>query len=166
MSKPWVSVVIGSESDREVMKNCLALLDEFAIPYEVKVLSAHRMPEATSNYARELKFRGIKVVIAGAGGAAHLPGVMAAHTTLPVIGVPLTSSLQGLDSLYSIVQMPSGVPVACMALGVAGAKNAAVLTAQILALSSPEIEEKLKDYKVKLAHGSFPPSICPQRRKI
>jgi len=158
LSKPWVSVVIGSESDREVMKNCLALLDEFAIPYEVKVLSAHRMPEATSNYARELKSRGIKVVIAGAGAAAHLPGAVAAYTTLPVIGVPLTSSLQGLDSLYSIVQMPAGVPVACMALGAAGAKNAAVLTAQILALSSPEIEEKLKDYKVKLAHGSFPPS--------
>lgn len=158
MSKPWVSVVMGSESDREVMKNCLTLLDEFAIPYEVKVLSAHRMPEPTSNYARELKSHGIKVVIAGAGGAAHLPGVMAAHTTLPVIGVPLTSSLQGLDSLYSIVQMPSGVPVACMALGAAGAKNAAVLAAQILALSSPEVEEKLKDYKVKLAQGSFPPS--------
>jgi len=138
---------MGSESDREVMKNCLALLDEFAIPYEVKVLSAHRMPE-----------RGIKVVIAGAGGAAHLPGVVAAHTTLPIIGVPLTSSLQGVDSLYSIVQMPSGVPVACMAVGAAGAKNAAVLAAQILALSSPEIEKKLKDYKLKLAQRSFPPS--------
>ncbi len=158
MSELWVSVVMGSKSDREVMKNCLALLNEFGIPYEVKVLSAHRMAEATSNYARELKSRGIKVVIAGAGGAAHLPGVVAAYTTLPIIGVPLTSSLQGLDSLYSIVQMPSGVPVACMALGAAGAKNAAVLAAQILALSSPEIEKKLKDYKVKLAHGSFPPS--------
>jgi 5-(carboxyamino)imidazole ribonucleotide mutase len=158
LSEPWVSVVMGSKSDREVMKNCLALLNEFGIPYEVKVLSAHRMAEATSNYARELKSRGIKVVIAGAGGAAHLPGVVAAYTTLPIIGVPLTSSLQGLDSLYSIVQMPSGVPVACMALGAAGAKNAAVLAAQILALSSPEIEKKLKDYKVKLAHGSFPPS--------
>jgi 5-(carboxyamino)imidazole ribonucleotide mutase len=158
LSEPWVSVVMGSKSDREVMKNCLALLNEFGIPYEVRVLSAHRMAEATSNYARELKSRGVKVVIAGAGGAAHLPGVVAAYTTLPIIGVPLTSSLQGLDSLYSIVQMPSGVPVACMALGAAGAKNAAVLAAQILALSSPEIEKKLKDYKVKLAHGSFPPS--------
>ena len=158
MSKPWVSVVMGSESDREVMNHCLTLLDEFAIPYEVKVLSAHRMPEATSNYARDLKYRGIKVVVAGAGGAAHLPGVMAAHTTLPVIGVPLPSSLQGLDSLHSIVQMPGGVPVACMAVGAAGAKNAAVLAAQILALSSPEIEAKLKDYKVKLAQASFPSS--------
>jgi 5-(carboxyamino)imidazole ribonucleotide mutase len=158
LSEPWVSVVMGSKSDREVMKNCLALLNEFGIPYEVRVLSAHRMAEATSNYARELKSRGVKVVIAGAGGAAHLPGVVAAYTTLPIIGVPLNSSLQGLDSLYSIVQMPSGVPVACMALGAAGAKNAAVLAAQILALSSPEIEKKLKDYKVKLAHGSFPPS--------
>ncbi len=158
MAKPWASVVMGSESDREVMKNCLALLDEFTISYEVKVLSAHRMPEATSDYAKHLESRGIKVVIAGAGGAAHLPGVVAAHTTLPIIGVPLTSSLQGVDSLYSIVQMPSGVPVACMALGAAGAKNAAVLAAQILALSSPEIEKRLKDYKLKLAHGSFPPS--------
>ena len=158
MSKTRVSVVMGSESDREVMKNCLTLLDEFTISYEVKVLSAHRTPEATSDYAKHLDSRGIKVVIAGAGGAAHLPGTMAAHTTLPVIGVPLTSSLQGVDSLYSIVQMPSGVPVACMAVGAAGAKNAAVLTAQILALSSPEIEKKLKDYKVKLAQGSFPPS--------
>ncbi len=155
MSKARVSVVMGSESDREVMKNCLTLLDEFAISYEVKVLSAHRTPEATSDYAKHLESRGIKVVIAGAGGAAHLPGVVAAHTTLPVIGVPLTSSLQGLDSLYSIVQMPSGVPVACMALGAAGAKNAAVLAAQILALSSPEIKKKLKDYKDKLAQGSF-----------
>ena len=158
MAKPCASVVMGSESDREVMKNCLTLLDEFTIPYEVKVLSAHRTPEATSDYAKHLESRGIKVVIAGAGGAAHLPGVVAAHTTLPVIGVPLTSSLQGLDSLYSIVQMPSGVPVACMALGAAGAKNAAVLAAQILALSSPEIEKRLKDYKLKLARGSFPPS--------
>ncbi len=158
MSEPWVSVVMGSESDREVMNHCLALLDELAIPYEVQVLSAHRMPEATSNYARELKSRGIKVVIAGAGRAAHLPGLVAAHTTLPVIGVPLASSLQGLDSLYSIVQMPGGVPVACMAIGAAGAKNAAVLAAQILALSFPEMEEKLKEYKVKLAHGSSPPS--------
>ncbi|MFQ6066888.1 MAG: 5-(carboxyamino)imidazole ribonucleotide mutase [bacterium] len=149
---------MGSESDREVMENCLTLLDEFAIPYEVKVLSAHRMPEVTSNYARDLESRGIKVVVAGAGGAAHLPGAVAAHTTLPVIGVPLPSNLQGLDSLYSIVQMPGGVPVACMAIGAAGAKNAAVLAAQILALSSPEIEAKLKDYKVKLAQASFPSS--------
>ena len=152
MSKPQVSVVMGSESDRPVMKGCLETLDKFAISYEAKVLSAHRMPEATSSYARDLRGRGIKVVIAGAGEAAHLPGVVAAHTTLPVIGVPLaSSSLQGVDALYSIVQMPGGVPVASMAIGSAGAKNAAILAAEILSLSSSDLEEKLKQYKAKLA---------------
>lgn len=143
---------MGSESDRPVMKGCLETLDKFAISYEAKVLSAHRMPEATSSYARDLRGRGIKVVIAGAGEAAHLPGVVAAHTTLPVIGVPLaSSSLQGVDALYSIVQMPGGVPVASMAIGSAGAKNAAILAAEILSLSSSDLEEKLKQYKAKLA---------------
>ena len=152
MSKIQVSVVMGSESDRPVMKGCLETLDKFAISYEAKVLSAHRMPEATSSYARDLRGRGIKVVIAGAGEAAHLPGVVAAHTTLPVIGVPLaSSSLQGVDALYSIVQMPGGVPVASMAIGSAGAKNAAILAAEILSLSSSDLEEKLKQYKAKLA---------------
>jgi len=150
-----VSVVMGSKSDYPVMKNCLDMLDSFAIPYEVKILSAHRMPEATSDYAKNLKKREIKVVIAGAGGAAHLPGMIAAHTILPVIGVPLaSSSMQGLDALYSIVQMPAGVPVACMAIGTAGAKNAAILAAKILSLSSSELEKRLKRYKVSLTQGS------------
>jgi len=154
LSEIQVSVVMGSESDRPVMKDCLETLDEFAIPYEVKVLSAHRMPEATASYARDLRQRGIKVVIAGAGGAAHLSGVIAAYTTLPVIGIPLaSSSLQGIDALYSIVQMPRGVPVASMGIGSTGAKNAAILAAEILSLSSSDLEEKLKQYKAKLAQN-------------
>ncbi len=154
MSEIQVSVVMGSESDRPVMKDCLETLDKFAISYEVKVLSAHRMPEATASYARDLRQRGIKVVIAGAGGAAHLPGVISAYTTLPVIGIPLaSSSLQGIDALYSIVQMPRGVPVASMGIGSTGAKNAAILAAEILSLSSSDLEEKLKQYKAKLAQN-------------
>ena len=154
MSKPLVSVVMGSTSDRRVMEGCLRILDEFAIPYEVKTLSAHRMPEATLKYAKDLVKRGIKVVVAGAGRAAHLPGAIAANTTLPVIGVPLSSPpLEGLDALYSILQMPRGVPVACMAIGEVGAKNAAIMAAQILSLHSSEVEERLRDYKVRLARG-------------
>ena len=154
MSGPLVSVVMGSSSDRGVMEDCLRTLDEFAIPYEVRILSAHRMPEATLKYARNLAERGIKVVVAGAGRAAHLPGAIAANTTLPVIGVPLSSPpLEGLDALYSILQMPAGVPVACMAIGKVGAKNAAVVAAQILSLHSSEVEEKLRNYKVRLARG-------------
>ena len=136
------------------MEDCLRTLDEFAIPYEVKILSAHRMPEATLNYAKNLAKGGIKVVVAGAGRAAHLPGAIAANTTLPVIGVPLSSPpLEGLDALYSVVQMPTGVPVACMAIGKVGAKNAAIMAAQILSLHSSEVEEKLRSYKVRLARG-------------
>ncbi|MBA7652443.1 N5-carboxyaminoimidazole ribonucleotide mutase [subsurface metagenome] len=154
MSKPLVSVVMGSTSDQRVMEGCLRTLDEFAIPYEVKILSAHRMPEATLKYAKDLVKRGIKVVVAGAGRAAHLPGAIAANTTLPVIGVPLSSPpLEGLDALYSMLQMPRGVPVACMAIGEGGAKNAAIMAAQILSLNSSEIEERLRDYKVRLASG-------------
>jgi len=146
---------MGSKSDSPVMKSCLEILDNFGIPYEVKILSAHRMPEATSDYAKNLERRGVKVIIAGAGGAAHLPGVIAAHTVLPVIGVPLaSSSLQGLDALYSIVQMPAGVPVACMAIGSAGAKNAAILAIKILSLSSSELGRELKHYRARLAQGS------------
>jgi len=145
---------MGSKSDSTEMESCLTVLNEFNISYEVKILSAHRMPEATLSYAKELKKRGIKVVITGAGGSAHLSGAIAANTTLPVIGIPLASSpLRGVDALYSIVQMPTGVPVACMAIGAAGAKNAAILAVQILALSSSEIEARLKEYKNKLKKG-------------
>ncbi|MEA3485138.1 MAG: 5-(carboxyamino)imidazole ribonucleotide mutase [Candidatus Aerophobetes bacterium] len=151
MSNFQVSVVMGSNSDYADMKSCLKMLDEFNISYEVKVLSAHRMPEATLSYAKGLKPRGIKVVIAGAGRSAHLPGAIAANTILPVIGVPLAlPPLRGVDALYSIVQMPAGVPVACMAIGASGAKNAAILAVQILALSSSEMDVRLKEYKDKL----------------
>jgi phosphoribosylaminoimidazole carboxylase PurE protein len=136
------------------MEHCLKTLDEFTIPYEVKILSAHRMPEATLRYAKDLAKRGMKVVVAGAGRAAHLPGAIAANTTLPVIGVPLSSPpLGGLDALYSMLQMPRGVPVACMAIGEVGARNAAIMAAQILSLQSSEVEEKLRNYKVRLARG-------------
>ena len=147
-----VSVVMGSKSDYPVMKECLGMLDIFDLKYEVKILSAHRSPEATRQFSRHLEKRKIKVVIAGAGGAAHLPGFIAAHTEIPVIGVPLdSSSLKGVDALYSIVQMPGGVPVACMAIGEAGARNAAILAAQILALQFPEVKIKLKEYKTLLS---------------
>ncbi len=155
MSQVQVSVVMGSKSDLPVMKKCLEILDDFAVVHEMKILSAHRMPDATSDYAKKIEKRGIQVVIAGAGGAAHLAGIIAANTVVPVIGVPLASSdLQGLDALYSIVQMPGGVPVACMAIGTAGAKNAAIFAVKILALSSSELEKKMEEYKAKLAEGS------------
>ena len=152
MTEIKVSVVMGSKSDYPVMKECLRMLDVFDLKYEVKILSAHRSPEATRQFSRHLEKRKIKVVIAGAGGAAHLPGFIAAHTEIPVIGVPLSSSsLKGVDALYSIVQMPGGVPVACMAVGEAGARNAAILAAQILALQFPEVKIKLKEYKTLLS---------------
>ncbi len=155
MSRIQVSVLMGSKSDIPVMEKCLEMLDHFGVVYEMKILSAHRMPDATSDYARNVEKRGIQVVIAAAGGAAHLAGVIAANTVVPVIGVPLASSdLQGLDSLYSIVQMPGGVPVACMAIGTAGAKNAAIFAAKILALSSSELKKKMEVYRAKLAEGS------------
>ena len=154
MFQPQVSVVMGSRSDLPVMEKCSEMLGSFAVSSEVKILSAHRMPEATLDYARNLEKRGIRVVIAGAGGAAHLPGTIAAHTMLPVIGIPLDSSaLKGVDALYSIVQMPAGVPVACMAIGIAGAKNAAILAVEILSLSSPELKARLGEYRTRLARG-------------
>lgn len=154
MSKPVVSIVMGSDSDLEVMREAAQALKRFGIEYEIDVTSAHRSPQRTSTYAREAAARGIKVIIAGAGGAAHLAGVIAAETTLPVIGVPIAStSLGGLDSLLAIVQMPSGIPVATVAIGKAGAGNAAILAAQILALSDPAIAAKLAAHKEDLARG-------------
>jgi len=155
LSQIQVSVVMGSKSDLPVMKECSEILDDFGVVYEMKILSAHRMPDATSGYAKNIEKRGIQVIIAGAGGAAHLPGIIAANTVMPVIGVPLASSdLQGLDALYSIVQMPAGVPVACMAIGTAGARNAAILAVKILSLSSSELKKKMEEYKAKLAQGT------------
>jgi len=152
VDNPIVSVLMGSKSDYPIMESCTKVLDDFSISYEVKVLSAHRMPEATVKYAKNLVERGIKVVIAGAGGAAHLPGIVASNTTIPVIGIPIASSpLGGVDSLYSIVQMPKGVPVACMAIGNSGAINAAIFAVQIISLSSSSVRERLKNYKLSLA---------------
>lgn len=150
--KPAVAIVMGSKSDYETMKTACDTLNKFHIPYEMRVSSAHRTPDATAEYVKSLKERGVKVVIAGAGMAAHLPGVVASMTTLPVIGVPLQAqALCGLDALLSIVQMPGGVPVATVAVGKAGAKNAAILAAEILALSDEGLARMLEDYKREMA---------------
>ncbi|MFS8641176.1 MAG: 5-(carboxyamino)imidazole ribonucleotide mutase [Symbiobacteriaceae bacterium] len=150
-SGPLVGIIMGSRSDLETMQEAAAVLEELGIPYEMKVVSAHRTPDAMFAYAEEAAARGLKVIIAGAGGAAHLPGMTASKTLLPVIGVPVqTSALGGLDSLLSIVQMPAGVPVATMAIGKAGARNAGLLAAQILALENPELRATLAEYRAYL----------------
>lgn len=149
-----VSIVMGSKSDLDTMKEASKMLKEFGVEYEVRVLSAHRTPHETTAYAEELKARGIQVVIAGAGGAAHLAGVIAAGTTLPVIGVPIQSkALNGLDSLLSIVQMPGGIPVATTAIGNAGAKNAGILAVQMMALADPTLRVKLEEFKERQRAG-------------
>ncbi|MBW2020712.1 MAG: 5-(carboxyamino)imidazole ribonucleotide mutase [Deltaproteobacteria bacterium] len=149
---PVVGIVMGSDSDWGVMEKAASVLKQLNIPFDVTVSSAHRSPERTTDYARSARDRGLRVIIAGAGGAAHLAGSIAALTTLPVIGVPIdSSSLKGLDALLATVQMPSGVPVATMAIGPAGAKNAAVLAAQILATGEPEIEGRLEQFKKDMA---------------
>ena len=141
---PLVCVIMGSKSDLDTMNHACAVLDEFQIPYEKKVVSAHRTPEYMVEYATQAASKGLKVIIAGAGGAAHLPGMVASCTALPVIGVPVQSkALSGLDSLLSIAQMPAGVPVATMAIGVAGAANAGLMAARILATNNDELHEKL-----------------------
>jgi len=143
-----VAVIMGSKSDQSIMAECTQHLEYFGIPSQQYILSAHRTPDETAQFAKNARDKGIKIIIAGAGMAAHLPGVIAAHTTLPVIGVPLAGSdLNGLDALYSMVQMPSGVPVATMAIGKAGAINAAVLAAEILGISDQKINQKLNDFK-------------------
>ena len=138
-SKPLVAVIMGSKSDWDTMRNAVEILDELGVPNEARVLSAHRTPEATAEFARNAADRGLRVIIAGAGGAAHLAGVIAAHTWLPVLGVPIQSKLQGLDSLLSTAQMPGGIPVGTLAIGEAGAKNAGLLAAAILATSDDSI---------------------------
>lgn len=149
-----VSVIMGSDSDLETMKETTNLLKKFGIGHEVKILSAHRSPDMTADFAKKADRRGIKVIIAGAGGAAHLAGVVASLTTLPVIGVPMeTKALKGIDSLLSTVQMPSGIPVAAVAIGKAGAKNAAILTAEILGIRNKKLKEKLKAHKEKLVNS-------------
>lgn len=154
--KPLVGVVMGSTSDSDVMRGCADTLRELGIPYEVKVLSAHRTPDQTREYAMSAAGRGVEVLIAGAGWAAHLAGSMAANTLLPVIGIPIDSSpLKGNDALLSTVQMPPGIPVATMAVGSGGAKNAAVLAAQILALKYKPIAERLLTYRRELTQKAM-----------
>jgi 5-(carboxyamino)imidazole ribonucleotide mutase len=149
---PLVGVVLGSKSDVPLMQKALDTLQQLGIEYEVEVISAHRTPEKAREYGLGARGRGIEVIIAAAGGAAHLPGVVASWTTLPVIGVPLASGkLEGVDALYSIVQMPAGVPVACVAIG--GAKNAAFLAAEILGLKHDKIGEAYEKYRQELAEG-------------
>jgi 5-(carboxyamino)imidazole ribonucleotide mutase len=154
MNRPVVSIVMGSDSDLEIMREAGKALEDFGIAYEIDVTSAHRSPERTAEYARQAARRGIRVIIAGAGGAAHLAGVIAAHTTLPVIGVPIPStSLNGMDSLLATVQMPAGIPVATVAIGKPGATNAGILAAQILGVADSAIAQKLEAHKTKLAQG-------------
>lgn len=154
MSKPLVSIVMGSDSDLDIMREAATSLEEFGIAYEIDVTSAHRSPERTSEFAKNAAHRGIRVIIAGAGGAAHLAGVIAAHTSLPVIGVPIPSTpLNGLDSLLATVQMPAGIPVATVAIGKPGATNAGILAAQIIALSSATLSKKMQGHKEKLSNS-------------
>ena len=149
--KPLVGVIMGSSSDWETMQHCVALLERLGVALETRVVSAHRTPDLLFEYAAGARDRGLEVIIAGAGGAAHLPGMTAAKTSLPVIGVPVQSkALNGLDSLLSIAQMPAGIPVATVAIGVAGAKNAAVLACRILALQDREMAAKLVAFRQKM----------------
>ena len=150
MIRPLVSVVMGSTSDWEVMQHAVTVLKEFDVPHEAKVISAHRTPDLLFQFAGEAKARGIQCIIAGAGGAAHLPGMIAAKTTLPVLGVPVNSKhLQGLDSLLSIVQMPKGIPVATFAIGQAGAANAGLFAVALLAVTNSEFSMQLNEYRRK-----------------
>jgi 5-(carboxyamino)imidazole ribonucleotide mutase len=145
---PLVAIIMGSKSDWETMKNAHETLDKFNVPHECRVVSAHRTPILMAQFADEAESRGIEVIIAGAGGAAHLPGMVAAQTTVPVLGVPVQSkALSGMDSLLSIVQMPAGIPVGTLAIGVAGATNAALLAIAILANTRPELRERLKKFR-------------------
>ncbi|OGS45481.1 MAG: 5-(carboxyamino)imidazole ribonucleotide mutase [Elusimicrobia bacterium RIFOXYD2_FULL_34_15] len=160
MANPLVSIVMGSDSDLPQMKHCAGVLEYFDIPFEMTIASAHRSPEFTTQYAKNLTKRGVQVVIAGAGGAAHLPGVVASLTTIPVIGIPLkTDALSGVDSLYSIIQMPKGIPVATVAIGETGAYNAALLAAQILALKNQSLKKKILSFKEDLEKGVVTKSL-------
>lgn len=151
-----VAVIMGSKSDWETMRHACEMLEKFEIPYEKKVVSAHRTPDLMFEFAEKARDRGIKVIIAGAGGAAHLPGMVAAKTTLPVIGVPVQSkALNGLDSLLSIVQMPGGIPVATVAIGKAGATNAGLLAAQILAAFDHKIAANLEEYRLEMKKAAI-----------
>ncbi|MBK9214160.1 MAG: 5-(carboxyamino)imidazole ribonucleotide mutase [Chloracidobacterium sp.] len=163
---PIVSIIMGSKSDWPTMEAASQMLDEFGVPHEIKIVSAHRTPDLLFEFAKTAESRGIEVIIAGAGGAAHLPGMCASQTVLPVLGVPVESrALKGLDSLLSIAQMPAGVPVGTLAIGQPGAKNAALLTVAILANARPELREKLRKFRskqTKLVLKSRPDSLRPK----
>jgi len=159
-SEPQVGIIMGSRSDHETMAEAARVLQELRVPFEMRVVSAHRTPDLMFEYASAAESRGIRVIIAGAGGAAHLPGMTAAKTVLPVIGVPvLSSSLSGLDSLLSIVQMPRGVPVATTAIGKAGAANAGLLAARILGASDPELRVRLHEYAARMGREALEPGL-------
>ena len=165
MKKPLIGILIGSDSDLPVMEKAAEVLKEMGILYEMDISSAHRLPEKTAQYAKTARERGIEVLIAGAGMAAHLAGVLAAHTTLPVIGVPLKSgALEGVDALYSTVQMPPGVPVATV--GIDGAKNAAYLACEILSIKYPEIAKKLEDFRSRTKKLLEEKSVTLKKRRI
>lgn len=152
MAETPVGIIMGSQSDWPTMKEAATILDELGVPYEAKIVSAHRTPDRLWDYGKTAADRGLKVIIAGAGGAAHLPGMMASKTRVPVIGVPVqTRALSGVDSLYSIVQMPKGFPVATMAIGSAGAANAGLMAAGILAISDPDLAQRLDDWRGALS---------------
>lgn len=163
MSEPRVGIIMGSRSDHDTMVEAAKVLGDLGIAYEMEIVSAHRTPDRMFEYAETAEGRGIQVIIAGAGGAAHLPGMTAAKTVLPVIGVPVVSSaLQGLDSLLSIVQMPRGVPVATVAIGKSGAANAGLLAAEILGSSDPGIRERLRDWRDRASHAALEgPPLTP-----
>ena len=151
MTQPDIGIIMGSQSDWPTLRNAAEILDDLHLPYETKIVSAHRTPDRLWTYGKTAIDRGLKVIIAGAGGAAHLPDMMASKTPLPVIGVPIqTKALSGVDSLYSIVQMPKGFPVATMAIGAAGAQNAGLMAAAILALSDPELAARLAQWRANL----------------
>ena len=161
--RPLVGIIMGSTSDWETMRHAVETLEEFGVPHEAKVVSAHRTPELMAEYAQSAEARGLQIIIAGAGGAAHLPGMVAAQTVLPVLGVPVQShALNGLDSLLSIVQMPGGVPVGTLAIGKSGAKNAALLAISILGNQHPEYRQKLHDFRQaqteKVLSDTLPPT--------
>ena len=160
--KPLVGVIMGSSSDWDVMQHACAMLKQFGVPFEAQVISAHRMPDEMFTYAETARSRGLRAIIAGAGGAAHLPGMLAAKTTVPVLGVPVASKyLKGVDSLHSIVQMPKGVPVATFAIGEAGAANAALFAVSLLSGTSPEYAEKLAAFRVRQNQAAHAMTLPP-----
>lgn len=166
MSEPRVGIIMGSRSDYDTMSEAARVLDELGVAYEMEIVSAHRTPDRMFEYAKGAEARGIEVIVAGAGGAAHLPGMTASKTVLPVIGVPVQSAaLNGLDSLLSIVQMPRGVPVATVAIGKAGAANAGLLAARILGAGDPALRERLHRYRERLEREALEPGLPEEARR-